>query len=126
MMVFIERYTLNRAWNDLTDDELMWTPAEGSWTIGPASACTTATPFVTDGMAADFDESVVIAAIMGTGVEPLTTIGWLFWHIGSQPRRAAELDFLGGDHTAASGWTSPYNTAHPIFTTADEAVTAMR
>ena len=38
---------------------------------------------------------------------------WLIWHVGSQPARTAQLDFLGGTHTAESGWTSPYIAAHP-------------
>ena len=42
------------------------------------------------------------------------------------PGRTAQLDFLGGDHTTESGWTSPYIAGHPIFTTADEAVGVMR
>ena len=75
---------------------------------------------------ADFDAGLVAAAIDGQPAEPLTSIAWLFWHVGSQPGRAAELDFFGGSHSPASGWTSPYIDAHPIFTAADEAVTAMR
>jgi hypothetical protein len=126
MMFFIERFTLRRAWSGLTDDELMWEPADGTWSVHPVSECRTATPFVTESMAADFDVGVIAAAIDGKAVEPLTSIAWLFWHVGSMPGRAAELDFFGGDHTAASGWTSPYIATHPIFTTADEAVTTMR
>ena len=33
MMLFIELYTLNRAWSGLTDEELLWTDA-GSTAIG--------------------------------------------------------------------------------------------
>ena len=126
MMLFIEMFTLHRAWNSLTDDELMWEPTEGAWTVGPATESRTATPFVTGPLAADFDTGLAAAASEGGAVEPLTSIAWLFWHVGSQPGRAAELDFLGGTHSAESGWTSPYIAAHPIFTTADQAVTAMR
>ena len=72
------------------------------------------------------DELLVVGAIAGNVVEPLTSIAWLFWHVGSQPGRAAELDFFGGPHTAASGWTSPYIAVHPMFTNADEAVASMR
>ena len=122
MMFFIEMFTLNRAWNGLTDDELMWEPTEGAWTVGPVAECRTPTPFVTGTMAADFD----VAVVGDRSMEPLTSIAWLFWHVGSMPGRAAELDFFGGAHTAASGWTSPYITAHPMFTKADEAVTAMQ
>ncbi len=117
MMLFIEMYTLQRAWTDLTDDELLWEPTEGAWTVHPAAEHRTAQPFVNGELAADFEF---------VAVEPLTTIAWLFWHAGSQPGRAAELDFLGGSHTAASGWTSPYLVAHPMFTTADAAVASMQ
>jgi hypothetical protein len=122
MMTFIEMFTLNRAWNGLTDDELMWEPTDGAWSIRPVTECRTATPFVTGSLAADFDVSVV----GDHALEPLTSIAWLFWHVGSQPGRAAELDFFGGAHSAASGWTSPYIEAHPMFTGADDAVSAMR
>jgi hypothetical protein len=67
-----------------------------------------------------------MAADEGTRFEPLTSIAWLLWHVGSQPGRAAELDFFGGAHSAASGWTSPYIATHPMFTTAADAVGAMR
>ena len=42
------------------------------------------------------------------------------------PGRLCGIDFLGGTRTMASGWTSPYLTHHPIFTSAAEAVTALR
>jgi hypothetical protein len=58
----------------------------------------------------DFDADLVMAAIQGNAVEPLTTIGWLMWHIGSMPGRLAQLDFLGGSKTTDTGWTSPYLT----------------
>jgi hypothetical protein len=126
MMFFIERFTLHRAWDGLTDDELMWKPTEDAWTVRPATESQTATPFITGSLAADFDAGLVMAAVDGNAIEPLTSIAWLFWHVGSQPGRAAELDFFGGAHSAASGWTSPYIATHPMFTTAEEAVSAMR
>ena len=126
MMLFIERFTLRRAWNSLTDDELMWEPTEGTWTVRQVTESRTPTPFITGSLAADFDAGLAAAAAEGKAIEPLTSIAWLFWHVGSQPGRAAELDVFDGAHSAASGWTSPYLAGHPIFTTADEAVTAMR
>jgi len=126
MMLFIEMFTLNRAWNGLTDEELMWEPTPGTWTVHPVTESRAGTPFVTGSLAADFDAGLVSAAVEGKATEPLTSIAWLFWHVGSQPGRAAELDVFGGAHSAASGWTSPYIAAHPMFTTAEEAVTAMR
>jgi hypothetical protein len=126
MMLFIELFTLNRAWTGLTDDELLWEPMPGSWSVRPVEECRTATPFVAGVWAADFDADLAVGAAGGTAVEPLTSIAWLFWHVGSQPGRTAQLDFLGGAYSAESGWTSPYITAHPIFTTAEEAVGVMR
>lgn len=120
MMHFIERFTLNRAWNGLMDDELLWEPMSGCWTVRPVEESQTATPFVVGAWVADFD------AALAPATEPLTSIAWLFWHVGSMPGRTAQLDFLGGAHTAASGWTSPYIAAHPIFTTAEAAVGTMR
>lgn len=55
---------------------------------------------------------------------PMTSIAWLAWHIGTLPSRLSEVDFLNGDHTIASGWTSPYLTHHPIFACAHHATTA--
>ncbi len=98
----------------------------GAWTVHPRDKCQTATPFVVGAWAADFDADLAAASDQGKAIEPLTSIAWLFWHVGSQPARTAELDFLGGAHTAESGWTSPYIAAHPIFTTAAEAVAAMQ
>jgi hypothetical protein len=46
MMLFIELYTLNRAWSGLTDEELLWVPMPGAWTVQPRDKCHTATPFV--------------------------------------------------------------------------------
>jgi hypothetical protein len=125
-MYFIERFTLNRAWNRLTDDELFWEPVDGAWGVHPVERCQTKTPFVIGTWAADMDAEVALSADGVTTFEPMKTNGWLQWLVGSQPARLAELDFLGGSHTAESGWTSPYLALHPIFTTADEAVDAMR
>jgi DinB superfamily len=84
----IERFTLPRAWDGLTDDEFLWEP------------------FRTAG--------------------PMTTIAWLYWHIGSVPGRLCDIDLLGGTRAMSSGWTSPYLAHHPIFTGAAEAVTTLR
>ena len=126
LMFFIERFTLSRAWNDLTDDELLWEPVDGAWTIHPATEHRTPTPFLNGELAADMDSGLIEAAMRGDAAEPMTSIAWLLWHVGSMPGRAAELDFLGGTHTAESGWTSPYLSTHPMFTVADDAVAAMR
>ena len=105
MMFFIQRFTLNRAWNGLTDDEFLWEPMPGCWTVRPVEETRTPTPFVVGAWAADFDVDLAAASnpSEGRATEPLTSIAWLFWHIGSMPGRTAQLDFLGGDHTTESG-----------------------
>jgi hypothetical protein len=71
MMLFIEMFTLQRAWNGLTDDELMWRPTADAWSVGPATECRTATPFVADALAADFDVGVVEAASVRRTSRPI-------------------------------------------------------
>lgn len=126
MMLFMERFTLNRAWSDLGDDEFLWEPVPGSWSVRRRHECRTPNPFGTGDWVVDFDAALAGAAVEGKAVEPLTTIAWLFWHVGSMAGRAAELDFLGGSKTAESGWTSPYLADHPVFVSSSEAVEAMR
>lgn len=125
-MSVIEHFTLQRAWHGLSDDELFWEPIAGSWGIRRRVQCQTPTPFGDGDWVVDFDADLVMAAIQGNAAEPLTTIGWLMWHIGSMPERLAQLDFLGGSKTTDTGWTSPYLTAHRVFTNAAEAVESMR
>lgn len=128
MTYFIKSFTLDRAWLGLADDELFWEPVSGAWSVRPRGECTTPSPFSSShpDWVADYDHALASAADWRTTIEPLTTIAWLFWHVGSQPGRLADLDFLGGSKTARSGWTSPYLTPHPIFTTAVDAVETMR
>lgn len=128
MTYFIRRFTLNRAWLGLTDEELFWEPIAGAWGIRRRDECKTANPFSSTDpdWVADYDHALARAADWRTTIEPLTTIGWLFWHVGSMPGRLTDLDFLGGSKAAQTGWTSPYATRHPIFTTAAEAVETMR
>ncbi len=127
-MQYIEWFTLDRAWRDLTDEELIWEPVPGSWSVRRRADCRTATPFATadSDVLADFDADLDRAADEGEAVVPLTTIAWLMWHIGSMPGRLADLDFLGGSTVTASGWTSPGLTPHPAFTKASDAVNTMR
>ena len=126
VMLFVEMFTLHRAWTDLTDDELLWEPVSGSWSVRKRAECQTPTPFGQGDWVVDFDGDLVQAAAEGKVAEPLTTVAWLFWHIGSMPGRAVDLDFLGGSKKADTGWTSPYLTDHPVFSSADEAVTTVR
>jgi hypothetical protein len=125
-MLFMEMYTLNRAWTDLTDDEFFWEPLPGCWSVRPRRVCLTPTPFGNGDWVADFDAGLVERAVRGEATEPLTTVAWLMWHIASMPGRTAELDFLGGTRSAESGWPSPYIADHPVFTSADEAVQTLR
>jgi hypothetical protein len=125
-MQFIERFTLNRAWSGLSEDEFFWEPVPGSWSVRRRDACRTPNPFGKGDWVADFDGALVLAAIEGTAVEPLTTIAWLFWHVGSMAGRAVELEFLGGAKSAESGWTAPYLAEHPVFVAPSEAVEVMQ
>ena len=119
LMHQIEHFTLARAWSGLTDDEFLWEPFTTTWSIRRQDQCTTPNPFGAGEWVADF-------AIPEPAPVPMTTIAWLYWHIGSMPGRLCDIDFLGGTRTMASGWTSPYLTDHPVFTSAAEAVTALR
>jgi hypothetical protein len=119
LMYQTEYFTLARAWENLTDDEFFWEPFPMTWSIRRQDQCTTPNPFRAGEWVADFE-------IPEPAPVPMTTIAWLYWHIGSMPGRLCEIDLLGGTRTMASGWTSPYLTHHPIFTSAAEAVTALR
>jgi hypothetical protein len=119
MMLFIEMFTLNRAWSDLSQDEFFWEPVAGSWSVRRRDECGTPNPFGTGDWVVDLDDSI---AVEGKAVEPLTTIAWLFWHFGSMAGRAAELDFLGGTKSAESGWPSPFLGDHPVFIASNDAV----
>jgi hypothetical protein len=126
LMQYIEGFTLQRAWVDLSDEELFWEPVGGAWGVRRRSDCQTPTPFGEGEWVCDFDFDLMVAAIQGQAIEPMTTIGWLLWHIASQPGRLAELDFLGGARQADSGRTSPYLTHHQVFASAADAVGAMQ
>jgi hypothetical protein len=119
LMRQIEFFTLGRAWTGLTDDEFFWEPFTTTWSVRRQDECRTSNPFGAGEWVADFE-------IPEPTPIPMTTIAWLYWHMGSMPGRLCDIDFLGGTRTMASGWTSPYLTHHPIFTSAAEAVSALR
>ena len=119
LMDQIEHFTLARAWTRLTDDEFFWEPFTTTWSVRRQDECRTSDPFGAGEWVADFE-------IPEPTPVPMTTIAWLYWHMGSVPGRVCDIDFLGGARTMASGWTSPYLTHHPIFTSAAEAVSALR
>ncbi len=124
-MFLIERFTLQRVWGGLTDEEFFWEPFPGSWSIRRREDCQTPNPFGAGDWVADYDVAVTTTdwAVLG---EPMTTIAWLMWHCGSMPGRTAQLDYLGGTETSDSGWASPYRTEHPRFTSAAQAVEALQ
>jgi hypothetical protein len=126
LMERIELFTLERLWDRLSDDEFFWEPAPGAWGVRRREDCRSATPFGGGAWVADFDHEVALAADEGKAVEPITTVGWLLWHIGSVPDRLTQVDFFGGSRTMASGWTSPYLTHHPVFASATDAVETLR
>jgi len=121
VMYRIEQFTLGRVWESLSDEELFWEPVPGAWSVRRRADCRTRHPFGSDEWVIDFDVDV-----SASDNEPMTTIGWLLWHVASMPGRLTEIDFLGGGHSMASGWTSPYLTHHPIFTRATDATETLR
>jgi hypothetical protein len=123
-MLFIELFTLNRAWDGLTDEEMFWEPHPGSWGVRRRSECTTPTPRGDGEWVIDFDDDLVVAAVQGAAIEPMTTIGWLLCHVGSTPGMLADRDFLGG--SVASGADAPSIYGSVVFTSAEEAVATMR
>lgn len=84
MILFIELYTPNRAWSELTDRELFWDPMP---VLGLCNHETSARR--------------QHLSLLGRG--RLTSIAWLCWQLGSQPARTAELDFFGR-HTDGREW----------------------
>jgi hypothetical protein len=92
LMDRIESFTLARAWDDLTDDEFFWEPHAMAWSIRRQGQCPTPNPFGAGEWVADF-------AIPEPDPVPMTTIAWLYWHIGSMPGRLCDIDFLGGTRT---------------------------
>lgn len=126
LMERIETFTLERAWTELSDEEFFWEPVADVWGIRRRGECRTPCPYGDGDWVADFDNKLALAADAGGDIEPMTTIGWLLWHIGSQPGRLADVEFLGGSKTMASGWTSPYLTHHPVFSRASGAAETLR
>ena len=115
----IRRFTLGRVFDNLTDDEFFWEPAPGSWSVRRREDCLTAHPFGVGEWVVDFE-------LPEPDPVPIATIAWLCWHMGSMAERLTETEPFGGPHPVASGWTAPYLAHHPIFTTADDAVAAIR
>jgi len=128
MMLLVQEYTLQRAFDQLTDDELHWEPHPGAWGIRSRDESSTPTPLGgPDGQwVADFDKKLAAQADKGRAVEPMTTIGWLLSHIASAPGRLADLDVLGGpDASSATGaWDRMWS--NKIFYGADAGIAEFR
>lgn len=75
LMYQIEYFTLARAWEGLTDEEFFWEPFTTTWSIRRQDQCRTPNPFGVGEWVADF-------AVPEPTPVPLTTIAWLYWHIG--------------------------------------------
>ena len=67
MMLFIERFTLKRAWSDLGKEEFFWEPAPNCWSVQRRDECSTPNAFGTGDWVAHFDGSVIRAAMEGRG-----------------------------------------------------------
>ena len=93
LMERIETFTLRRAWTRLSDDEFFWEPVAGAWGVRRRDECRTPTAFGDGDWVADFDNDLALGAMTRGEIEPMTTIGWLMWHVGSMPGRwpVAEL-----------------------------------
>ena len=89
LMYPIEFFTLARAWQDLTDDEFFWEPFTTTWSIRRQDQCRTSNPFGAGEWVADFE-------IPEPAPVPMTTIAWLYWHIGSMPGPSVRHRPLGG------------------------------
>src|SRR5436853_4824563 len=83
----IEYFSLERACAELTDDEFYWEPAPSSWSIRRREECRTPTRFGNGEWRVDFEVPEPTPA-------PLTSIAWLFWHVGSMPARSPRSTFL--------------------------------
>lgn len=64
-MLFVERYTLHRAWTDLTDQEFFWEPVSDCWSVHRRGESHTPTPFGNDDWVADFDAE--LGELIGVG-----------------------------------------------------------
>jgi hypothetical protein len=97
-MGVIDMYTLGRALNDLTQEELDWEPHPGAYGVRRRELCTTPNPSgAPDGdWVSDGDWEIGAAADRGEAVEPMTTIGWLLNHFGAAPGLVADSEIVGG------------------------------
>lgn len=106
-MALVERYTLGRAFHELSQEEFDWEPHPGAWGVRRREDCRTPNPSGRpDGAwVCDQDWQAQLSAwpldADGTPDEPMTTIGWLLNHIGAAPGRTARLDLLGGDEPSS-------------------------
>ena len=100
LMYQIEYFTLARAWAGLTDDEFFWEPFTTTWSVRRQDECRTSNPFGAGDWVADFE-------IPEPAPVPMTTIAWLYWHIGSMPGRLCDIERAGDDQleVTTAGYT---------------------
>jgi hypothetical protein len=126
-MSLIERFTLNRAFYRLTQDEFDWEPHPGAWGVRRRDTCGTPNPSgdPSDDWVCDQDWNVQMSSWplnpSGEPSEPMSTIGWLLNHFGAAPGLTAQLDFVGGRVTPTKDvyrrmW------GYTVIPTVDEAV----
>ena len=128
MMLLAQEYTLERAFDGLSDQEMHWEPHQGAWGVRRRSECSTPTPLGArkSEWVADFDKKLAAAADKGRAVEPMTTISWLLSHIASAPGGAAAFDVVGGPVASETRGAYSKLWSYRIFPTADEAVAEFR
>jgi hypothetical protein len=125
-MMLIQRYTLNRALTDLTQEEFEWEPHPGAWGVRRREDCTTPHPGGAAGSewVVDMDGEIMTASLRGA-IEPMTTIGWLLNHFGAAPGLVAETEIVGGSTVPTPDlYRRMWNDT--IIPTVDDAVARVR
>lgn len=130
-MTLIDRYTLDRAFYRLTQDEYDWEPHPGAWGVRHREACRTPNPSgdTERDWVSDQDWGAQMSAWplnpQGEPNEPMTTIGWLLNHFGAAPGLTAQMNFVGGTVTPTpEGYRQMWG--YTIIPTVDEAVARFR
>jgi len=112
--VDLVRYATGRLLDQLeglTDDEYLWEPVAGCWTVRPAD----------DGAwRGDLSRSGTTATTRSPA--PFTTIGWRLWHLGASPTPTWPAGQATGDEYVAAWFGQIPPTASPAVGTAAEAV----
>lgn len=118
-MAFIELFTLQRVWTDLTDDEFFWEPVPGCWSVRPRAESRTPDSIGSGDWVIEYDDAIASSAVTDEA-HPMTTIAWNLAHIGD-PSRLCEFDFLGGPRPPGE-----YDDRAPVPSTAEAATGRLR